>query len=55
MSNEEEKKLEKRNIILMLLVALAFIIGILTRWDTTKTAIKESINNYFPSKDKISE
>lgn len=43
----EENKQKKRNIIMMLILALAFIVGILTRWDETKNAVTESINNYF--------
>ncbi|MFI3315915.1 MAG: hypothetical protein R3Y04_09695 [Rikenellaceae bacterium] len=44
---DEDKKRQKKNIYLMLAVALVLIVGILTRWSDTKGAIVESIKTYF--------
>ncbi|MEG1650059.1 MAG: hypothetical protein RR141_06660 [Rikenellaceae bacterium] len=38
----------------MLVLAVMFIIGILTRWDFTKRMVKESVMEYFEPTDTSS-
>lgn len=51
---EQEEKQRKRNLKLMIIIAVMFLIGILIRWDYTKTAVKESIMDYFGQTDTLS-
>lgn len=43
---EEEKKQSKRNIIIMVILGIAFIIGIATRWEYAKKEIISSVERY---------
>lgn len=55
MSTEEEKTQQKRNLKIMIIVAIMFAIGILIRWDYTKQAVREGVMNYFGQADTITE
>ena len=51
--DEREKKASKRNIIIMVVLAVMFIIGIVTRWEYTKKEVVSSVKNYIIDPDSI--
>ncbi len=51
--NDTEKKASKRNIIVMVVLAIMFIIGIVTRWEYTKNEVVTSVKNFIIDSDSM--
>ncbi len=51
--NEQEKKLSRQNIRLMIIIAVMLLAGIIIRRNFIASELKATLNNMFPSADSI--
>lgn len=51
--NEEERKVSRQNVILMIIIAVMLLAGIIIRRDFIAAELKATLNNMFPSADSI--